>query len=177
MTPQIPPLKLTESEWRGLAIAERALMLAAQFCDVDHVREDPIGSNRGSWVDAFLTYARAEPGQPWCAAFVAFCIGQAGKPVYSPTYGDGVRYPASVASWFDWARASGRWSRTPRRGRLFVISTNGESHMGFVTQANADGTFATIEGNSDENGSLEGYEVCRHTRPVAKTSGFIDFAK
>lgn len=176
LRPPIPPDGLTTAEWRSSPLPERALMLAAQFCDVDHVHEEPIGSNRGAWVDTFLTYARAEPGEPWCAAFVAYCVGQAGRNVYAPNYGDGVRYPASVASWVDWARSAGRWSRSPRRGRLFAIARRGVTHLGFVAEVNPDHTIATIEGNSNENGSREGYEVCRRTRRLDEVSGFIDIA-
>jgi hypothetical protein len=176
LQPKIPPEDITPNQWRGLPLPERALQLAAQFCDIDHVKEEPIGSNRGAWVNTFLRYARGEPGEPWCAAFVAYCVGQAGRNMYAPNYGDGVRYPASVASWVDWARAAGRWSRTPRRGRLFAIARAGLSHLGFVTEAHPDATFSTIEGNSNENGSREGYEVCRHIRRIDSVSGFIDLS-
>jgi len=174
MTPKIPPLNLTEAEWQSLRIPERMLMVAAQLCDVDHVHEEPPGSNRGPWIDTILEAARTDVGQPWCAAFVTYCLKFAGRDIYSPDYGKGVRYPASVASWVDWAKAAGKWSRTPRRGRAFAIAQSGESHMGLVAKANLDGTFDTIEGNSDTSGSREGWEVCRHTRSVSHVSGFID---
>lgn len=172
----IPPLNLTEAQWRRLPLVERMLMLAAQLCDVDKVREEPKGSNRGAWIDEFLKTARTDVGQPWCAAFVTYCLKMAGKDIFSTSFGEGVRYPASVASWVDWARATARWSRTPRRGRLFAIARSGATHIGMVTAVHSDGSFETIEGNSNDEGSREGYEVCRRTRTVAGVSGFIDLS-
>jgi len=174
MKVKIPPLNLSEAEWKALRLPERALQVAAQLCDVDRVQEEPRGSNRGAWIDTFLTYARTDPGQAWCAAFVTYCVGMAGKNVFSESYGKGVRYPASVVSWVEWARAAGNWSRTPRRGRLFAIAVSGETHIGLVAGVGSDGTFSTIEGNSNVDGSREGYEVCRRVRSVASVSGFID---
>jgi hypothetical protein len=125
-------------------------------------------------VDAFLTVARTAVGQPWCAALVTWCFVRAGCDPYAETVQHGVPEPASVASWAKWARATNCWVHTPRRGRLFVILGKGKSHIGFVVRDNGNGTFDTIEGNSNDEGSREGFEVCRRTRSVASVSGFID---
>ncbi len=41
------------------------------------------------------------------------------------------------------------------------------THTGFVVEARGE-TFATIEGNTNDEGSREGYEVCARTRGYAK---------
>jgi hypothetical protein len=91
-TLKLPPLNLTPAEWENMAHPERMLMIAAQLCDVEHVQEEPIGSNRGPWVDQFLLDAHTDVGQPWCAAFVAYCLVQAGGVMH-------VLEPAAVLSW------------------------------------------------------------------------------
>jgi len=35
-------------------------------------------SNRGAKVDAYLAAANCQPGNPWCAGFVAWCVRQLG---------------------------------------------------------------------------------------------------
>lgn len=169
MKPKIPPLPLSESEWYSLPRPEKALLIAGQFCDEEPVRADPPGSRRGPWIDAFCLLAREDVGRPWSAAFVTACEIFAGKDYYSTHYGEGVRYPASVMSWVEWAKASGRWSRTPRRGRLFAQVKPGECHLGFVSKVYGDGTFVTIEGDTDADGA-----VGRRERRVESVSGFID---
>ncbi len=41
------------------------------------------------------------------------------------------------------------------------------THVGIVTEA-ADGSFKTIEGNTNDEGSREGYEVCARNRGYKK---------
>lgn len=174
MKPPIPPRSISQSEWYSLPQPEKALLIAGQFCDDIHVQEEPLSSNSGPWVDEFLRLARTDTGLPWGAAFVTACQLYAGKDFFSTDYGDGVRYPSSVISWVDWARATGRWSRTPRRGRLFAITRAGQTHIGFVTKASSDGMFETIEGNSNVSGGTDGEHVCRRTRSIDRVNGFIN---
>jgi hypothetical protein len=168
----IPPLD--SAAWHKLTLPERALQVAHYLCDRLHAQETPEHANRSAWVDLFLTTARADTGQPWCAAFATYCLVKAGWDPFSADFKKGVRYPASVVSWAAWAQAVGRWSRTPKRGRLFVIARPGHTHIGWVVQDLGDGTFSTIEGNSNDDGSREGYETCRRVRKVSEVSGFID---
>jgi hypothetical protein len=140
-------------------------MIAAYFCDTLHVKEEPKGSNRGPWIDAFLLHAKTDVGQAWCAGFVWYCVTHAGiKP--------SVKLPAAVKSWRAWAKANGAWSKVPRRGRLFTLAS---SHIGFVTGVDGD-MVLTIEGNSNDEGSREGHETCRRRRPISSIEGYIDLS-
>lgn len=38
------------------------------------------GRNDGPRVEEYLRYTHLKPGNPWCAAFVCWCLGQAGVP-------------------------------------------------------------------------------------------------
>jgi hypothetical protein len=160
----IPLPGFAPGAWRRLSPTEKALQIAAHFCDVEHVHEEPKGSNRGPWIDAMLEHAQTDIGQPWCAAFCWLCVTKAG---ISPR----VVLPAAVKSWKAFAQSNGRWVTKPKRGRLFVLPSR---HIGFVAGVEDDGSFRTIEGNSNDEGSREGYEVCRRVRSVDSVSGFID---
>lgn len=171
---QFPIHGLDETGFHALRLPERALYAAAYFADVVKVEEEPRGSNRGVWVDRFLKSAHTDVGQPWCAAFVTFCLQQAGWDPFAHDLHDGVPEPAAVDSWAKFSRAANRAKGSPYRGRLFVIAGKGHTHIGFVSALNPDGSFQTIEGNSNDDGSREGYAVVRRTRTVSGVSGFID---
>jgi hypothetical protein len=169
----IPPLNVSESSWSSLPLSERALLVAAQECDVYHTTEEPRYSNRGPRVDAMLRAARCTPGNPWCAAFVAWCCANAGWNPVSEMPGNRVMYPAAVISWVAWARRTRRLKDdSPARGDLFYYDLPGETHIGFVTHAEPD-LIETLEGNTNAGGSREGYEVARRTRPAGSPTGYI----
>ena len=48
----------------------------------------------------------------------------------------------------------------------------GLGHTGFVEKVEGN-VIHTIEGNTNDTGSREGYEVCRRTRKVEQCKGFI----
>lgn len=164
--PKMPAFDYAPPEWEAFPVSGRALLLAAQYCDVYGVREEPRGSNRGPWVDRFLRRAQSFPGQPWCAAFVYDCVKDAGG---NPR----VAYPASVSSWADYAKRAGRLRDEPLRGRLFyILNPNGSGHMGFVCRVKGD-SVETIEGNTNDFGAREGFEVARRERKISGLS-FIE---
>lgn len=166
-------------EWAAWPLTEKLVQLAAYHCDVLHVQEVPIGSNRGPWVDRYLESAGAEPGEPWCASFVTYLLKQCGYPPPvslrssgSPTPpGAGGAFPvgpAAVINWSRWAEHGNRIVADPGRGDLFfLLHANGQGHIGIVLGQAAPATIRTIEGNSNPGGSREGYEVVRRERPVA----------
>ncbi len=73
----------------AIAIAPKVpahLQMAKAFAEKG-VMEDPLGSNRSPDIDEWLAYTGLRPfvndegdlvGYPYCAAFVAFCLGEAG---------------------------------------------------------------------------------------------------
>jgi len=147
-------------EWPSWPLTEKLVQLAAYHCDVLHVQEEPIGSNRGPWVDLYLEAAGAELGEPWCAAFVTYLLKECGDDSLPES-------PAAVVNWSRWAEAKGHIVSDPARGDLFfLLHADGEGHMGIVLE-NMGSAIRTIEGNSNTDGSREGYEVVRHERPLA----------
>ena len=64
-------------------------------------------------------------------------------------------------------------SKTPQVGSIFIMDYGkGLGHTGIVERIDGD-TLYTIEGNTNDEGSREGYEVCRRTRKASKCVGFI----
>jgi hypothetical protein len=146
-------------EWSSWPLSEKFVQLAAYHCDVLHVQELPKGSNRGPWVDRYLECAGAEPGSAWCAAFVTYLLKTCGYRHFPPA-------PAAVAGWARWAESGRRIVTSPGRGDLFfLLHANGQGHIGVVLE-NKGATIRTIEGNSNDDGSREGYEVVRHERAL-----------
>lgn len=64
-------------------------------------------------------------------------------------------------------------SQTPTVGAVVIWKLgNGPSgHAGIVVKVNPNGTFETVEGNTNDDGSREGYEVARKTRHLVEGFG------
>lgn len=156
-----------------MTVIESALQIAAKEHDVYHVKEVG-GANRGPRVEEYLHSVGLGPGNPWCAAFVNWCLRQAGF-LGGPMSGAGaVRY------WSKWANDRGRLlsgGKFAKRGDLFCwLNANGTGHIGFVCETKVVAGvwwIRTIEGNSNENGSREGDRVVRKWRMVTSKYRFI----
>lgn len=103
------------------------------------------GSNSGPQVKKYLEYVGLTEGNPWCAAFACWVLGQAG--IGNPKTGD---------TWAieEWARQKGIYSQTPAAKDVFLLidsATGKPLHTGFIVKVNPDGqTITTIEGNLDD---------------------------
>jgi hypothetical protein len=58
---------------------------------------------------------------------------------------------------------------------LTVALSHGTGHTGFVEKI-SNGIVYTIEGNTNEDGSREGYEVAKRERPLSSFYGFIQLS-
>ena len=151
-----------------------------------HVREAPLGSNRGPRVDQYLRAVGLDPTKgsyPWCASFIVWCFETAarGLGLTSP-----VPRTAGVHDmWLKAGRAGFRRlsydvaTGDPSQvqpGHVFFIDTGGgHGHVGLVT-GRTGGDFQTIEGNTNELGGREGIGVFARSRPVRQaTLGFVEF--
>jgi hypothetical protein len=137
--------------------------------------------NSGPEIDEWLKYARSKPGQPWCAAYVAFMhrIAAVSCDVLNPcprTAGALQMYALSDAE----CRVD-----LPAPGDVFTLDTGepgGAGHTGIVETVSPDGnTIGSIEGNSGANGTREGIAVVRQTwKPRTgkrgRLIGFLRFA-
>lgn len=161
-------------------LAERAIEIALSY---DGVREH--GRNAGPEVEEFQGSIGLSPGDPWCAAFVCFCIKEAAKELgVTPKF----QYGGSVYKL--WTRNPDLQTSEPGLNCVFLID-HGLSkvgtrigHTGFCVQpliANADGhpgeqfvdKIETVEGNTNAAGSRDGDGVYHKTRKMSEfTNGY-----
>lgn len=132
------------------------------------VSEKPRGSNDGPEVRQYLASVKLGAGFPWCMAFVYWCTAQVCRDLQqtNPLLMTG----GVMRQWNE--RPSLRVAR-PRPGDVFVMDYGkGVGHTGLVEKVDG-ANIHTIEGNTNDEGSREGYEVCRRIRPIAKCKGFL----
>lgn len=156
-------------------IAELATQIALTQT---HVREEPLGSNRGPEVDRYIRSAGEEPPGYWCMSFVYWCFDQAagrlGAPHPMQTVPAG--YKDYVTGVYAWAKQKGKTVQTPIRGDIFCVQGGSEgrthSHTGLVTSVDG-GSIGTIEGNTNNDGSSNGIGVFARTRSTSR----LDFIR
>ncbi|AHG90113.1 Peptidoglycan-binding domain 1 protein [Gemmatirosa kalamazoonensis] len=125
------------------------------------------GENMGPWVRLYMDGNQGAEWL-WCSGFATFCQRQAATTL-------GVQVPvARTFSCDDMARGAKRAAcfvagcpdfRAITPGSLFLVRKTADDwqHIGIVTSAERD-AFHTIEGNTNDDGSREGYEVCERVR-------------
>lgn len=124
--------------------------------------------NRSPNIDKWNTFCKVALGSPWCAAFVSFCLYQAG-----------VSYPKIISAWagkFKTGRAisAGRIARGRYKlqGGEIVLWNKGKNrigHIGFVDSIVSNTCFYTIEGNTsrgDGGSQADGDGVYRKLRKI-----------
>jgi hypothetical protein len=144
-----------------------------------HLNEHPIelgGANCGPWVRAYMDGNQGSPWA-WCAGFVTFVLTQASviqgvsKPINGSFSCDLLASQARENHRFVSEQSinadPGKWSKDGLGSCcIFLVRrTSGDwTHTGFAFDYRPDGTFATIEGNTNDEGSREGFEVCTRFR-------------
>lgn len=142
--------------------------------------EVPLGSNRGPKVEEYLKSVSCPPGSPWCAAFVYWCFLQASYQIC--TINPLVETAGCLTHW----NKSQGLRITPQMaiqsphliklGSIFIINYGkGKGHTGIVKEVR-DNTISTIEGNTNNNHSREGYGVFNQIRKISNiNTGFINY--
>ena len=134
--------------------------------------------NRGPEIAKYWS-ATSYPGgmderQPWCAAFVAWCVREAMVRRWGSESAAPFRRCRSARA-FDWT-AWGRLepavdiARSPRAGDIAVYRF---SHIGIVVEAGGGTDFEAIEGNTDDSGGREGVEVAVRRRQIRQAKAFL----
>jgi hypothetical protein len=136
------------------------------------VREEPLGSNAGQAVEAFLKLTGLGKGHPWCAAGVAY----AGNAAL------GSRWPlpltASCVALGQFAQKKKVLVTEPAVGDVFLLwlTVNGVqrfAHTGFVTALPG----STSEGNTSGGGSREGWGWFERERKWKPEDRFIRWSQ
>lgn len=154
----------------SLSVESAVLDYAAAHLDVHPLEVG--GQNKGPWVRLYMEGHEGTPW-PWCAGFVSFVLSQAvesletAMPIAGSFSCDTLAAQAREAGLFlPEEEAQG----SLRPGSIFLIRRTATdwTHTGFVTDVH-EGVFDTIEGNTNDDGSREGFEVCARSRGFAST--------
>jgi len=135
------------------------------------------GKNDGPKVEQYLHYVGLKKGNPWCAAFVCWALGNAGlsnpRSGWSPDL-----FPDANVTWRR-SRALHADNKPPRPGDVFGIwfpQKGRIAHVGFVDHW-GENWMISVEGNTNEAGSAEGDGVYRKRRLIASIYKVSDFIK
>ncbi|WP_373635749.1 peptidoglycan-binding protein [Yoonia sp. SS1-5] len=152
------------------SFSDCVLAFAARYMTA-HPREVG-GQNRGPWVRFFM---KGNEGKdwPWCAGFVTTLMEQAAeqmdasKPITGSFSCDSIAAQAKQKRKF--LREGAANDGTVPGGSIFLVrrTSTDWTHTGIVTEA-GDAMFGTIEGNTNDDGHREGYEVCKRLRGYGK---------
>jgi hypothetical protein len=151
--------------------------LIVQYAE-QHLKSQPkelYNSNRGPWVRAYMDGHEGKEWA-WCMGFVqtvldqAFStVGQSFTMIMPRTYSCDVvgEYGREKKSLVSFATARPNPATFIKPGDVFLVNRtpNDWTHTGIVTALDGD-MIHTIEGNTNDEGSREGFEVCRRIRSL-----------
>lgn len=101
----------------------------------------------------------------WCALFMELCVKEGAPEFYKANE---KLFSASATTTYKNFEIAKKVSAIPQVG-CGVIWRHGsgwQGHAGIVIKVNADGTFETVEGNTNSSGGREGIEVAKKVRKV-----------
>ena len=174
--------KLTPQLWEGLTQPLRALTQSPKPTPLDElatmltrtpggVREVG-GPNPGPWVRLFMD-GNQGPAWPWCAGFATWVLRGFGADVVR-TFSCDVLAESLTKKQLLQPRATPAWvAANAGPGSLFFVTNparpSDRVHVGIVLDVVHNGeAIVTLEGNTNDEGSREGYEVCERTRAVGR---------
>lgn len=170
-----PIVRATQPPTSSTSFAHRVVQ-AARLHLKEHPREVG-GANAGPWVRLY-TGGKEGPAWAWCAGFVTTLLRAAEEglpdsnrsPIKGSLSCDVLASQAKKAARFisDKDLSSGAVDRSSmKNGAIFLIRNKRNArdwtHTGIVT-AFFDEYVETIEGNTNDSGDREGYEVCARRR-------------
>jgi len=146
---------------------------------IDHAKLDvgvvevPLGSNRGPRVNVMLANCGLDPGYAWCAAAVATW----GKETFGHAWPLPLTADCDVLLAF--AKKNNILFGAPQAGDVFLVlaeaGSSDATHTGLVTGVSGN-QVSTIEGNTNDNGSAQGYGCLARHRTVNPRLVFVRWA-
>jgi len=135
--------------------------------------EVPRGSNWGAFVQTCLASVGIAFPAAWCQAFVYRVLKEGGVKSH--------RTGGCLECWRNSPNKLLAKDATPENvlpGYQFIYDHgHGKGHTGFVESVLPKGTMVTIEGNSNTDGSRDGYAVVRLKRRTIHDAGLLGFIK
>lgn len=153
-----------------MALNLKALQIAVTQLGVEEI---PRGSNWGAPVQGYLKSVGIGFPAAWCMAFVYWCNEQAAKQlgIKNPLFKTG----GVLNQWNKTPKTNKVAKNSPQTGDIFIMDYgHGLGHTGIVERVEGN-ILHTIEGNTNDTGSREGYEVCRKTRSTSQVVGYIRY--
>ena len=132
------------------------------------VQEIPKNSNAGPAVEKYLKSVGLGKGYSWCMAFMYWCAKEASTQlgVLNPLF-----KTAGVLAMYN--KEQHLIVTIPQPGDIFIMDFGkGQGHTGIVEKVE-NNTVHTIEGNTNDEGSREGYEVCRRERKISTIKAYL----
>jgi hypothetical protein len=138
------------------------------------VCEEPKGSNKGPQVTTYQRRAGYTQPVPWCLCFLYWCVDEVCGDLEITNK---LIRTGGCDELLAWARGKGLAHDTPQAGDFGLVmkSQNDAVHV-FLVEKVEGSTLHTIEGNTNDDGSREGYEVCRRVRKVKASSVYVRVA-
>lgn len=165
---------LTAKTWAAMPCIERALHVAGAVIDQGLAVE--VSRNNGPLIRRMLARVGIMSPAPWCAAFVTYCLTEAGVPRKELPRG-----AARVANWIRWAREKGLL--IPRAGiergvACAWLNKDKTGHIYFDLGPDSTGYHRrTAEGNTNARGEREGIKAMRRNRAPKEAEFVIDLVK
>jgi hypothetical protein len=153
-------------------LSQKALEIAVSQIGKE---ENPRGSNwgkAGDPVPGYLGSVGINFPASWCMAFMYWCYNQASAALGVPN--PMLKTGGVLTGWEGRPR---NHVKLPLPGDVFIMDLgHGLGHTGIIESIDPDGTLHTIEGNTNDTGSREGYEVARKVRHNQKPIiGYLRF--
>jgi hypothetical protein len=166
---EAPPVEIKQQEPVKLTLLDIARQEIGK-------KEKPIGSNWGPDVQKYLNSVDLTSSNPWCMAYIYWTVQEYCNQY---EYTNPLFKTGHVAT--QWRQCKPLRVANPQPEDIFImIFKNGTGHCGLVDSVSIDGKRVyTIEGNTNTDGSRNGYMVCRQTngRLTKTITGFIRVLK
>jgi hypothetical protein len=139
------------------------------------ILENPLGSNRSPEIDAMCDEFGVPRGSYWCGLWAARCWKKGGAQIppieVTATHN---WHPAKAHSWYEWAKATGRFSHSPSFGAAPLYGTTAHvDHIGACVVALAP-LLMDLEGNTSLTGfSREGWLTDLKVVNASRLVGFV----
>lgn len=124
------------------------------------------GHNDGKMVEVYLRSVGLGKGYAWCAAFVKWCLDEAGIPNTLNAMALSAHNPANLVLY------KNKKYKQPQAGDVFTLyyaSLKRIGHTGFFDKPINSSIYETVEGNTNEAGSREGDGVYKKKRSYNAT--------
>lgn len=132
------------------------------------------GNNDGPEVEMYLRSTGLGKGNSWCAAFVHWCFQQAHIPNTVTAWSPTAHNPNNIV-WFQL-----KFQKKPLPGdvlTLYSASLGRIHHTGFVDAEINTSLYQSVEGNTNDNGSVNGDGVYERKRSYNTTYSITRWIK